>query len=88
MDKHLQVVQLCVPWLSPKDVCLLKCTCRDLNAMRVSWAAHKRIAFRLDGSPTTIAWLHKNIASIRRSSLKMTFEPPKTLMQGLFADGR
>jgi hypothetical protein len=88
MDKHLQVVQLCAPWLSPKCACLLKCTCRDLNAMRVSWAAHKCIAFELDGSPTAIAWLHKNIVSMRRLSLEVAFSPPKQLLQGLIADGR
>jgi hypothetical protein len=66
MNKHLQVVQLCMPWLTPQSVCLLKCTCRDLNVMRVSWEAHECITFKLDGDPTAIAWLHKNIVSFRQ----------------------
>jgi hypothetical protein len=87
MAKHLQVVQLCLPRLSPKDVCMLACTGKEFYTTRLTWEAHECIRFDLDGSLSAISWLHKNIVSIRHLSLALTFNPPKQLLQGLFADG-
>jgi hypothetical protein len=88
MEKHPQVVQLCLPWLAPKDVCMLQCTCKELKATPLTWEAHDHIRFDLNGSPSAISWLHKNIVSIRHLSLALTFNPPKQLLQDLFVDGR
>jgi hypothetical protein len=88
MDKHQQVVQLCLPRLRPKDICVLKCTCRELKGMRVSWDGHQQLGFTLNGSPSAISWLHKNIVTIKELSLTLEFNPPKQLLQDLFKDGR
>jgi hypothetical protein len=88
MDKHLQVMQLCLPHLLPKNVCMLKCTCRELNAMRGSWEAHQNISLTLNGSLSAMAWLHKNIVAIKQLSLTLTFDPPKQLLRDVFRDGR
>jgi hypothetical protein len=55
--------------------------------MRVSWQ-HHRIVFKLDGSPSAIAWLHKNIASMQRLFLDISVELPDVLLQGLIDVGR
>jgi hypothetical protein len=88
MDKHQQVVQLCLPLLRPKDICVLQCTCRELNAMRVSWDGHRWLGFKLNGSPSAISWLHKYIVTMKDLHLLLTFNPPKQLLQDLFKDGR
>lgn len=88
MKKHLQVVQLCLPRLSPKDACMLTCTCTAFKAMRFSWEAHEYLEFELDGSLSVICWLHKNIVSIRSLGLRLKFSPPKQLLQSLFAGSR
>jgi hypothetical protein len=87
MAQHQQVVQLCLPHLRPEDVCLQRCTCRELNAMRVSWDG-RGISFELNGSLSAMSWLHKNIVTIKQLALSLTFKPPKQLLQDLFADGR
>jgi hypothetical protein len=88
MEKHLQVAQLCLPLLSPKNAAILRCVCSGYQMLRASCEAYGDIHFELDGSPSAICWLHKNIVSIQTLYLTLTFNPPKQLLQGLLAAGR
>jgi hypothetical protein len=56
--------------------------------VRVSWEAYGDIHFELNGCPSSISWLHKNIASIRTLYLTITFNAPPQLLRGLIAAGR
>jgi hypothetical protein len=87
MVKELQVVQLCLPFLTPKDVCLLRCTCRELRDMRVSWHDHS-INFKLGESLSAITWLQKNIIFMRQLKLKLGSNFPQASLQHLMEVGR
>jgi hypothetical protein len=89
MDKVLQCIQLCLPCLVPEDVCILRCTCKELRDMRVSWKDHS-IDFCLEGpqSCSALSWLHKNIGSMQCLSLKSHISLATELLQGLIASGR
>jgi hypothetical protein len=86
MDKHLQILQLCLPRLTPSDVCMLRCTCSELRDMPVSWHEHS-IDFHLGDSPSAIAWLHDNIVSMHKLSLTMSSSLLKLPRQDLLARG-
>jgi hypothetical protein len=87
--QHLQIVHLalCLPYISPKDMCMLRCTCSELRDMRVSWRHHS-IDHKLDGSCASIAWLHKNIVSVLQLKLTITLDLPTKLLQDLLSVGR
>lgn len=84
----MQVAQLCLPLLSPKDLAILRCVCSGYQTLRASWEAYGDIYFAMDGSPSAICWLHKNIVSITTLYLTVTFNPPQQLLQGLIAASR
>jgi hypothetical protein len=87
MDKQLQVFQLCLPLLAPEDVCMMRCSCIELRDMRVSWQDHS-IRFKLDGSPSAILWLYRNIVSIQDLYLQISVDLPTNLLLGLLGAGK
>jgi hypothetical protein len=87
MDTQLQIVQLCLPLLTAVDVGMLRCTCSKLRDMRVSWQEHS-IKHELNGSPSAITWLHKNIVSIQDLNLELRFDAPDKLLLGLLEAGK
>jgi hypothetical protein len=54
-------VGLCIPYLDPKDVCMLRCTCRELRDMPVSWRHHS-INFFLNETGSAKSWLLRTLA--------------------------
>lgn len=87
MDKPLQILQLCLPCLNPKDVCMLRCTCCELQDMAVSWR-DLSIDFQLDGSSSANCWLEKNIVTMKQLSLTINYEMPRETLQGVMEAGR
>jgi hypothetical protein len=87
MDKHLQILQLCFPLLTLKDVCMLRCTCCELRDMPITWQDHS-IEHKLDGSFSSLSWLQNNIGSMRQLSLTVTTNMSRKVLQGLMANGR
>jgi hypothetical protein len=71
MPQRLQAqhVILCFRYLNVKEMCMLRCSCSELRDMRVSWQDHS-IDFKLGRSWSSMAWLHKDIVSMRRLSLE------------------
>lgn len=80
MDKLMQILQLSLPLLTPKDICKLKCTCSELQDVSVSWQDHS-IDFKLDGSASAVSWLHKNIVSVTTLELEITVGLPLKMLQ-------
>jgi hypothetical protein len=68
-------LRLCVRYLDPADVCMLKCSCFGLRDLRVSWQDHS-INFKLGKSCSTIVWLLENIVTMRRLSLEVNLNVP------------
>lgn len=87
MDKLQEIVQLCLPRLTPGDTCMLSCTCLGLQRMRLSWRDHS-VDFELAGSATATAWLHKHIASMQKLRLKISFKLPRETLQDVLKEGR
>lgn len=87
MDKLTQILQLCLPRLAPKDVCMFRCTCHELLGMHVSWQDHS-IVFQLDGSLSGVAWLHKNIKSMQKLDLRLNISYPRRMLQDVMKVGR
>lgn len=87
MDEIAKSVRLCLPHLAPKDMCMLRCTCSALRDMRVSWHGHS-IDFQLDGSVSATFWLYKNIASMRKASLKVSTRTSLQMLKGVLEGGR
>uniref|UniRef100_A0A383VAJ9 F-box domain-containing protein n=1 Tax=Tetradesmus obliquus TaxID=3088 RepID=A0A383VAJ9_TETOB len=87
MDEVLQIVKLCFPRLTPKDMCMLRCSCSELAGMSVSWQDHS-INFKLDGSDSATCWLQKNIESMRKLSLNISGDVPQTALQDVMEAGR
>jgi hypothetical protein len=87
MEQQLQIVQLCIGHLRPEDVCMLRCTCSAMRDMRVSWHDHS-IRFELDGSFSSVSWLHKNIVSMRKLYLTLSVGMPGNMLQDLWDVGR
>lgn len=81
-SQPLLVLRLCLPRLTPKDMCMLRCTCSVLRDMRVSWQGHS-IDFQLDGSISATSWLHKNIVSMRCLSLGVSLNTPERMVQDI-----
>jgi hypothetical protein len=89
LERHLQIehLGLCLPYLTPKYLCMLRCTCSELRDMRVSWQAHS-IGHELDGSCSATSWLHRNIVSMRDLRLSLSCCLPKRTLQDLLSVGR
>jgi hypothetical protein len=87
MEKYAEVVQLGLPYLTPKDMCKLRCTCSGFRDMRVSWHEHD-IEFLMDGSCSAISWLHKNIVAMRKLDLVISTNLPEKCLQDLMEAGR
>lgn len=87
MDKLLDILQLCLPRLTPNDMCMLRCTCSELRDMKVSWRDHS-ILFQLDGSISALAWLQKNIVCMQTLRLDINFSLPGELLHDAMKGGR
>jgi hypothetical protein len=87
MDKQLQIVQLCLPLLTPKEVCMQRCTCSEFRDMRVSWKDHS-IRFELDDSISAASWLHKNIVSMVDLTLNIITDMPARYLQDVLKGGK
>lgn len=87
MDKFQQIVQLCLPLLTPEDTCKLRCTSPELQHMRLSWHDNF-IDFNLDGSVSGSAWLLKNIVSMQSLSLTTSFNMPQEVLADVMKGGK
>jgi hypothetical protein len=58
-----------------------------MRDMRVSWHDHS-IMFDLDGSFSSIFWLHKNIGTMKELGLTIGRALPENLLQDLLKAGR
>jgi len=87
MDELVKGVGLCLPRLTPKYVCMLRCTCSVLRDMSVSWQDHS-IDFQLDGSASATSWLQKNIGTMKKLNLVITAAQPQRTLQDVMEGGR
>lgn len=91
MDKFLHILPLCLPWLTPNELCMITCTCkcselRDL-VLSLSWQ-DPSIDFELDGMVSAIPWLHKNIWSMQKLRLSISLGLPGRMLQDVLKGGR
>lgn len=87
MDEIPQIVKLCLPRLTPKDMCMLRCSCSELRGMGVSWQDHS-INFSLGWSGSATFWLLKNIVSMRELNLNISGDVSQTALQDVMEAGR
>jgi hypothetical protein len=90
MDELLQMLRLLPALrkaLTPRGICMLRCTCSELRDMRVSWSDHS-IDFHLKTSVSALSWLHKNIASMRQIRLTIGINLPRGMLQDVMKGSR
>eukprot|EP00878_Enallax_costatus_P016325 GHUV01017124.1.p1 GENE.GHUV01017124.1~~GHUV01017124.1.p1 ORF type:complete len:225 (+),score=43.12 GHUV01017124.1:625-1299(+) len=67
MERLMECLGLCLSLslLEPRHVCLLRCCCKVLQAMPVSWLEYKYCVHLPPHSPSAYCWLLKNIHSVK-----------------------
>lgn len=91
MDKLLQILRLCLPWLTPKDTCMLKSTCKCFKLRDMinsaSWHDHS-VDFELTESDSALRWLLRNIGSMQKLTLSISLCVPRQKLQDVLGSAR